>query len=433
MIWELLCYAFCFAAEGVTAWTYFEQIYERTTKLRYAIGLFLLGYTLLFGISQIGNIIVNGIAFVLINGCLLVLNYNCKKRAVFLQIAYLTFVMGATEILMALLLSIFFHDFDAFLYDLSVMVAFTVLGRLMYFFIMLISARYIKPMKSSDNSSMIILLTVLPVTSVLIVITILYVGITTKIQPLTGTLMTLSVLALLAINIIVLIIYNHMQKLNNERLEFELMIQKSQISAKSYQLLEEQYEGQRVLIHDIRRHLHILHDLSVENKLHEVKQYIEEIENDPILKRSVRICDHPVLNIVLLRYSEFCKSHNINFHFDIRANAVDFMSAHDITAIFDNLLENAVEAAKESVNKFIDLSVSPQGENGLLITLVNSCDHAPITNTAKQIQSRKDDKTLHGVGLKSIARAAASYNGISEMYYDPIEKTYHYILQLQKQ
>lgn len=432
MIWELLCYAFCFAAEGVTAWTYFEQIYERTTKLRYAIGLFLLGYTVLFGISQIGNIIVNGIAFVLINGCLLVLNYNCKKRAVFLQIAYLTFVMGATEILMALLLSIFFHDFDAFLYDLSVMVAFTVLGRLMYFFIMQISARYIKPMKSTDNSSMIILLTVLPVTSVLIVVTILYVGITTKIQPLTGTLMTLSVLALLAINIIVSIIYNHIQKLNNERLEFELMVQKSQISAKSYQLLEEQYEGQRVLIHDIRRHLHILHDLSVENKLHEVKQYIEEIENDPILKKSVRLCDHPVLNIVLLRHAEFCKSLGIDYHFDIRANAVRFMNAYDITTIFDNLLENAVEAAKESTAKFIDLSVSTQGENGLLITLVNSCDHTPLTDNNGILLTKKENGTNHGIGLKSILKTAKHYDGVSQMYYDDTENEFHFVLQLSK-
>ena len=429
-MWELLCYVLCFFAEGITAWAYFERVFEKK-KISLSIKLlFVVGYALLFVISQMDSVVINGIFFVIINCVLLFLCYSCKIWTGVIQVGYLTFVMGGTEILMALLLSYFYRDFAAFKNDLSVMVTFTVVGRLLYFSVMQISARYIRPVKGYKNVSAVALLAIMPLGSVLISIAFIHVGMTTTVTSITRALMTASVLALLLINIFVVVIYNQTQLIHNEHLELELISQKMEINTQSYEMLQEQYNDQRVLIHDIRRHLNIMNGLAKENKIQELEEYLNEIEDNPALQRVIRICDNQILNMILVRYAGLCKENNIDFDFDIRIDDLHGMSSYDLTAIFDNLLSNAFESAKESEIRSLDLRVMPQAENRILITLINSCDIPPEMSSNGEIRTRKVNKEQHGIGIKSIMQAVKKYAGISKMYYDPDSHKFHSIIQL---
>lgn len=136
MMWALICYAFVLTSEGITAWSYFEQVFERKGSRKVEIWMFILGYSLLFALSQFKNVLINTIAFLFVNFILLFKNYTCKKLIGIIQIGFLTMVMGGTEILASVLLSPISHDFGAYKYDLSVMISFAVLGRLLYFSIM---------------------------------------------------------------------------------------------------------------------------------------------------------------------------------------------------------------------------------------------------------------------------------------------------------
>lgn len=93
-MWALICYAFVLVSEGVTAWIYFEQVFKRKSKLRILLVSFLIGYFALFVISQIEDVLINLLSFFVINCVLLFLNFTCKKWIGFLQIGYLTSVMG---------------------------------------------------------------------------------------------------------------------------------------------------------------------------------------------------------------------------------------------------------------------------------------------------------------------------------------------------
>lgn len=48
------------------------------------------------------------------------------------------------------------------------------------------------------------------------------------------------------------------------------------------------------------------------------------------------------------------QKNKINFTISIKNANLDFMKEHDITALLDNLLENAVESALLTDDKFID-------------------------------------------------------------------------------
>lgn len=432
MMWALICYAFVLTSEGITAWSYFEQVFERKGSRKVEIWMFILGYSLLFVLSQFKNVLVNTVAFLFVNLILLFSNFVCKKLIGIIQVAFLTVVMGGTEVLAGNLMSCLSHDFKAYQYDISVMIPLSVLSCLLYFFVMQIIAKLIKPAKDGTDTSTVFLLSVLPVVSVLITMTIVYISITTRIKPIVGILMAISVIALLMVNILVTIVYNHIQNMYNDRLELELIAQKAKMDTENYKILENQYENQRVLIHDIRGHMQVMRGLLESKNYDELENYLLDMERDPALQKIVRLCDNMVLNVILVHHASICKSLGIDADFDIRQHSVDFISAHDITAIFDNLLTNAEEAAKNTSEKYIKLSATQQGETGVLITVINSCNSAPDMDDDGNIKTKKKDKEHHGVGLKSVKQAVQRYHGVSRMYYCNEENRFHSVIHLTK-
>lgn len=432
MMWALICYAFVLTSEGITAWSYFEQVFERKGSRKVEIWMFILGYSLLFALSQFKNVLINTVAFLFVNLILLFLNFACKKLIGIIQVAFLTVVMGGTEVLAGNLMSCLSYDFKAYQYDISVMIPLSVLSCLLYFFVMQIIAKLIKPAKDGTDTSTVFLLSVLPVVSVLITMTIVYVSITTRIKPIVGILMAISVIALLMVNILVTIVYNHIQKMYNDRLKLELIAQKAEINTKNYKILEEHYDHQRVLIHDIRGHMQVMKGLLESKNYSELEDYLSGMEQDPALQKIVRWSDNSVLNVILIHHAAICKSLGIDISFDIRQHSVDFISAYDITAIFDNLLTNAEEAAKNTSEKYIKLSATQQGETGVLITVINSCNSAPDMDEDGNIKTKKKDKEHHGVGLKSVKQAVQRYHGVSRMYYSNEENRFHSVIHLTK-
>ena len=99
------------------------------------------------------------------------------------------------------------------------------------------------------------------------------------------------------------------------------------------------------------------------------------MERDPALQKIARLCDNTVLNVILVHHASICKSLGIDVDFDIRQHSVDFISAHDITAILITYLLMPRKQQKYS-EKYIELSATQQGETGVLITIINSCDSA---------------------------------------------------------
>lgn len=429
-MWALICYAFVLTSEGITAWSYFEQVFERKGSRKVEIWMFILGYSLLFALSQFKNVLINTVAFLFVNLILLFSNFACKKLIGIIQVAFLTVVMGGTEVLAGNLMSCLSHDFKAYQYDISVMIPLSVLSCLLYFFVMQIIAKLIKPAKDGTDTSTVFLLSILPVVSVLITMTITYISITTQIKPIVGILMAISVIALLMVNILVTVVYNHIQKMYNDRLELELIAQKAKMDTENYKILENQYENQRVLIHDIRGHMQVMRGLLESKNYDELENYLLDMERDPALQKIARLCDNTVLNVILVHHASICKSLGIDVDFDIRQHSVDFISAHDITAIFDNLLTNAEEAAKNTSEKYIKLSATQQGETGVLITVINSCNSAPDMDEDGNIKTKKEDKEHHGVGLKSVRQAVKRYQGVMRMYYNETERRFHCVIRL---
>lgn len=243
-------------------------------------------------------------------------------------------------------------------------------------------------------------------------------------------LMVTIVLTLLAVNLIFMLLYNQMQQLHADHLTMQLSLQREEADTAYYQALREQSEAQRILIHDIRNHLSTIDALARTDGSEAISDYIAKLDKTLLPQQHSRMCSDPILNLVLLQFRERCQKQNIVFQCDVRENCLTTLDAPSITTLYGNLLSNAIESAENSTDRIIELSVTRSEEQEIvIISVVNSCDIAPIPDSDGRFHTRKRDRNVHGVGLKSIQRIVDRHNGVSTMYYDSESKRFHHVVQ----
>lgn len=150
--------------------------------------------------------------------------------------------------------------------------------------------------------------------------------------------------------------------------------------------------------------------------------YIEGIVSDIDSANQIGKTNNNLLDLIIKKYNYICKKNSISFEKNIHSSEIDFISDSDLTAIFNNLLDNAVEAAKTSTRKYIVLNINNFG-NITHIDLLNSCDEAPVAKNHRLITNKRD-RITHGYGYKSVSRTVKKYNGDIEWQYDKEKKEF---------
>lgn len=431
MMGEKLSFAALFVLEALIAWLYLEYLFSKRKTVSYQLFSFFIGYTVLFGFSFLNDTTVNAVSFSIINFFLIRLNYQCNTKTALLHTAFLCFVMISSEIIVALWLSLYGHDFSAYTYNAQVMVLLIILSKLLYLLFSTIGSRIFAPHKHfSAEPKQIILFCGLPLLSSILATIIVYIGMNVGISGIVGMMTIIIVVTLLAVNLMFLALYNALQKTNEEYLALQLSTQKEQADAAYYSALQEQYENQRILIHDIKKHLGTIDALAKQNGSDEIETYISGLEEILAPSNQARLCTDPILNFLLLRFRDSCKAKNIQFHCDVRENSAAFLDASSVTTLYGNLLSNALEAAEVSTEKQIDLTViRNEIQSVIVISVINSCDNPPTPDGDGRFRTRKTDQLLHGVGLRSIERIVCKYHGVATMYYDSEHKQFHHVIQ----
>lgn len=143
------------------------------------------------------------------------------------------------------------------------------------------------------------------------------------------------------------------------------------------------------------------------------------------------ICNNEFLNALLCRYSVQCNELNISFRADIRNNVCNFLKENDMTSLFCNLLDNAIESAAQMQDSFLELSISERaGTNFTIVTLTNSCRKNPFSGHKKVLKTTKSDARHHGYGIKIIEKVVKKYHGEIQVYYSEETHTFHTIITL---
>ena len=122
---------------------------------------------------------------------------------------------------------------------------------------------------------------------------------------------------------------------------------------------------------------------------------------------------------------------NISLKVDARKKLLQNMDYADLTSLFCNLLDNAIEACTDVPDSYIEISITSKQKTDItLINIINSCRTRPDFNKYGHPISRKKNKWKHGLGLKSVNRIVNKYDGDMKMYFDEEKLAFHTIIML---
>ena len=429
-----ICYAVIYILEAFILWQYCRNLFSSKYKRLYEIMFLFLGYSVLFAGSFFDNYLLNLILFLIINMICIFIIYQLKLLTALFHALFITISMLLSEICILGILSYFGPDFYEERAYFRNLVILSVISKLLYFLILQCMSIFIKQRitRELSFSKSTLFLNIIPLLSAFISLVLATVCTKVSLPLFLDVLISISAIMLLAINIFLAWFHTSTQEKSQQFLEMQILLQKEYDTALYFDALHQQDEKQKILIHDIRKHLLSIADLSEKGDTKKIVAYINQIIQSSDLQYSVRICDNNLLNTMLFRIRQQCKISGTSFMTDIRSGCVDFLSEYDMTALFSNLLDNAIDATKNIPDSYIELSVTPHSDKKIIITMVNSCRSNPFSKNSKQLITTKKDKHRHGYGMKSIQRVIDKYNGDSSFYFNEQNYTFHTILILKK-
>ena len=419
--------------EGMVAWLYFRSFYNSKYSKRMETIWIIVLYSVLFTLFGMQIFWLNIFSFFLINFLLCYYLYLDAVSSSIFHALILTGTMAGTEIIIELISMRLLGGLLVFTQN-SISYAIVSIGsRIFYFFVIRIIIAVFAPKKErlEAKSGFTVLLSVIPLISVWLTLVIVVFCINSRINSMMEGMLLASMAFLLGMNFVVFWAYDSDQKFMRNYLMMQADLKEQQAEAEYYRRLAEQTENQKILIHDIKNHLQTIAGLSEDGGESKIHEYVQQLMEMPEMKSSVTYCSQPVLNVILGQYQEICKKKSIQFGVDIRKDSVDYITVDDLTALFGNLLKNAVEAAAGVSEAYIDVTVNYNYKSKqTFISVENSVLYPPRFDGDGGLISRKNDGKLHGVGIKSIQRAAEHYQGEVSYHYDKEGKCFHMMVLL---
>lgn len=426
---------FSFLTEAIILWQYTSTLFtaKRTAKRELTIlcGL----YFILFFASLFNSKLMNVVLYFVFNFVFLVTGYYMNAYSAFFHSSILTSVMILCEVMVYYIIRYFLPHFFDRGENFHFLALFTIFSKLMFFTVIFILLHFLKGRQNHDErpDKSAFLLALIPITSVFVMITFTKISDSCDLSPVLNWMLTLSAVFLLTINLLIFGIEQYNRKKSLEFTEMQLLFQKESDSAQYYEMLLSQHENQSILIHDIKKHLQSINMLNDKKEHDKINLYIHELMKSSDLKEVSQLCDHEILNAILTRYGRNCLDKHVAFHADIRSGIIDFIADADITSLFCNLLDNAIEAAEHIPDSFIDVSAYRREKTPfIVISVVNSSRKNPFDEQSGILNTTKANKFKHGFGIKSIRKIVAKYHGNMQMYYNQESLTFHTVITVKR-
>lgn len=419
--------------EALILWQYCSELFYPRYSKKTEYLMLLSVYALLFLTSYFENIWINLTLFLMANFIAILTLYNLKWLSALFHASIITIVMGLSELVILAITSyssISFYKEHTYFRNFIIL---TILSKLIYFFVLHFIVRLLNGIKEENIASDkgVIFLDIIPLMSIFVTLTLTAIYLNIRLPFILGWLISISAILLLILNLLIYWIYNNNQKKNYEFMELQLQLQKEYDNTEYYKMLLKQDEEQKILIHDLKKHLHSIAALNEKNEKQKIEEYINQIIQSPSLKESVSVCDNELLNTILCRYIRICDDKKIGLRADIRRGLLTYIPYDDLTALFCNLLDNAVEATIKVPDSYIDLSVTYNETAALtMLTMINSCYKNPFSEKTGKLVTSKQNHLRHGYGLKSIQRIVTKYHGNMQTYFDNKNMAFHTIVTL---
>lgn len=161
----------------------------------------------------------------------------------------------------------------------------------------------------------------------------------------------------------------------------------------------------RSIYHDMKNHLLVLEN---GQSTEATKQMAQELRLQIADYENYIHTGNSFLDIIIRDKSEKTREKDIDFSVSIDFDGIDFLEPLDISTLFGNGIDNAIEASEKlSEEQRVIVVKAAKVQNFLPILIENNCADNPRSDS----RTTKTDKFLHGFGISNMRKTAEKYGG----------------------
>lgn len=231
------------------------------------------------------------------------------------------------------------------------------------------------------------------------------------------SLVSMSVVISILIFVMILWVKNRILQEENNTLVME-----EQLQHQKYCEMIEVMEQNQELIHDTKHHFLIVQEYLKNEEYENLQKYVKQISDEfqrtvPKVYTGIKILD-----FILEQKRVVAQKSGIRYEIDTMLLTGIPTTEQETCALFGNLLDNAIEACclVKTEEKWIKIQI--QQINQLLsIELLNTFE-IPCIRKQGVFETIKEERSVHGYGIKSMRRIVDKYQGI--ITYEEKEKIF---------
>lgn len=212
-------------------------------------------------------------------------------------------------------------------------------------------------------------------------------------------LLAFNFVLILVVNLYFLYLSGYMFQAENLEHELKLFHTQSSMQYQYYSDLEKRYKESRKVIHDMKNHLQAVEQLYQSREEGKAKAYVEDLYHMLNVLGEKYYSDHKMLNIILNDKLKKAEREGIQVQASVGDVQLNGMRDMDVTTVFANLLDNAIEAAREC---------TPKGYVHLKMDQIHDFTVISISNSSREEKPRKGHM---GLGLENVRNTLAKYHG----------------------
>lgn len=208
-----------------------------------------------------------------------------------------------------------------------------------------------------------------------------------------------------------------------------LMEQEKEYYQREAVIIQQKQELLKQFQHDLKNRLQVLNEIAERKTMRELKDYLWEIEAKHKEQEIFSNTGNLIIDSIVNSKLQDAIEKGIEVNASVVLPAAIEVKNDDMVVILGNLLDNAIEACERTDSaRYIRLLMNYE-KGCVMLRIKNSFDQI-INRDYGEFTSRKKDKSLHGLGIKSVKNTVAKYNGIAEFTVEGAEFSADILLYL---
>lgn len=214
------------------------------------------------------------------------------------------------------------------------------------------------------------------------------------------------------------LVFNMNRQYEVEKELARLKSEQAELLERDYRTLNKAYEMNAKLFHDFHNHIGVLRQLLLHQKTERAMQYLDELQT-PVQEMADTVwTGDEIVDYLINSKAAIAREYGITYQAQVEFPRHTNLQSADLCAILGNLLDNALEAARQVPaleQRWVRLTI--RRINHMLIIKVENRFATPLIKNENKLQTSKKESGLHGWGLKSAQAAAEKYDGMVQTSY----------------